>query len=114
VSRLTAYLHLFGIVGLSITQYYSWFLPLLIILLLSSLVISFIKAGKQRDYRTLTLSVIGSAAVLAGKTWISLQWLTTAGLILLFINLLAQVALSRKTCSRNITALFFHRKNNYT
>lgn len=102
---LTAYLHLLGIMGITFVPYYELMLPLLVVLLGASLVISFIKARRAKNYRAFILSVCGGVIILISKLYQFAPAFTWLGVGLLILSTFFQVRLSKNTCSRNMNGL---------
>jgi hypothetical protein len=99
---LAAYLNLFNILGISVVKYYVWILPLLSTLLCISLVISFFKAKKLKDYRAFYFLLIGIVILVVSKTLVEYFALNWLGMGLIFFATVFQLLQSRKICSRTI------------
>jgi hypothetical protein len=102
---LTTYLHLLGIMGISFGRYYELMLPLLVVLLSTSLIISFVKARRVKNYRAFILSVCGGVIILASKLYQFAPVFTWLGVGLLIVSTFFQVRLSKNSCSRNMNGL---------
>lgn len=99
---LAVYLNMFSLMGISITRYFPYLLPVLTGLLILNLVIGYVKARKMKDYKAWGLSVAASALLLLNKTWLEIEWLSWASVAFLVIASVMQLWQSRNVCSRDL------------
>jgi hypothetical protein len=98
---LVVYFNVFSVLGISITKYFPYFLPMLSILLALNLLTGYIKARKTNNYSAWTLSLVASIVLLVNKIWLDSQFLSWSSMALLMISAILQILQSRKTCSRS-------------
>jgi hypothetical protein len=98
---LVVYFNVFSVLGISITKYFPYFLPVLSVLLAVNLVIGYIKSRRNNNYTAWLLSLIASAALVINKIWLDHQLLSWIAMALLLLSAIRQIWESRKICSRS-------------
>lgn len=99
---LAAYLNLFSILGISLRFFAPWVAPLLGVILVLGLVVSFLKSRKQENYLTFYVSLAGSLLVTAGRLWELGMSFTWVGLAIIATGSIIQLVIGRTTCSRSL------------
>lgn len=99
---LVVYLNVFSILGISITKYFPYFLPVLGILLMLNLFLGFIKARKVKNYGSWIISLIASVMLVVNKIWLDESVFSWIAVSLLLVSAVMQIWISRNVCSRSI------------
>lgn len=99
---LVVYLNVFSIMGISITKYFPYFLPVLGILLMLNLFLGFMKARKIKHYGSWIISLIASVVLIVNKIWFDEYVFSWIAVSLLLIAAVIQIWISRKVCSRSL------------
>jgi|GEM_PF-6977146 len=99
---LVVYLNVFSILGLSITKYFQYFLPVLSLLLILNLVLGFVKAKRTNSYGSWVLSLAASVLLVINKVWMENYLLSWIAASMLVASAIMQLWLSRKSCSRSL------------
>ena len=99
---VAAYLNLFGLLGLSVVHHYAWVQPILFILLAVGMSVALVKARRMGDYRTFSVSVLGTLVLVFSKSLIVSQWGAYIGFALLAGATAWQLLTTNRLCDRTL------------